>query len=272
VENRERFLEDLAAQQRFQSWGLPLEAVRSKLILLESPTLGQALGAIFEAYASREGKRRWGDKTPRYVNDLPLLARIFPEARFIHMIRDGRDVAMSIVDVGRLHRRSATAAIVWARRVTSGRNARALLGPHRYIECHYETLLGDLEGELRELCAFADLPFDSAMLEHDQRAIERVPVSQRHMHTHLALPPTAGLRDWRTQMQASELAEFEAIAGPVLAAAGYELASGRVATTTRLRAWSRIVALAARLTRRRMRALVGRHRAAPPSATAREAP
>lgn len=260
IEDRERFLHDLAADSRFRGWELPLDAVRRELALHQSPTFGQAIDAVFRAYASREGKRRWADKTPRYVDCLPLLARIVPEARFVHLIRDGRDVAISIVDLGRLHRRSATAAFFWARRVTNGRRAGVALGPKRYTEMRYEDLLDDLEGGLRRLCAFADLPFDPVMLEHDERAIQRVPARQRRMHARLALPPTKGLRDWRTQMPADELAEFEAIAGAVLVDVGYELASGPVGVGTRLRAWSRMLGLGTRVAGYRMRALARRVR------------
>ena len=53
--------------------------------------------AIFEEYAKGKGKSRWGDKTPTYVLDLDLLCRLFPNCRVIHLVRDGRDVAVSLL-------------------------------------------------------------------------------------------------------------------------------------------------------------------------------
>ena len=50
---------------------------------------------FFELYAEREGKPRWGDKTPNYVKRMKQIQRTIPEARFVHMIRDGRDAALS---------------------------------------------------------------------------------------------------------------------------------------------------------------------------------
>ena len=58
---------------------------------------GEAIAAIFEAYAAKEQKPRWGDKTPMYMRHLPLLDRLFPTAQYVHLIRDGRDAALSFL-------------------------------------------------------------------------------------------------------------------------------------------------------------------------------
>lgn len=253
VEQPERFLKDLAADRRFQSWDLPVEEVRKELSGLSAPPLGEAIAAAYRAYARHRGKRRWGDKTPRYVRKLPLLGRLFPAARFVHMVRDGRDVALSMVELERLHRRAPTPAVFWARQVRSGRAGAAALGPGRYLELRYEDLLDDPAGELRRLCDFLDLAFDPIMLEHDERALESVPPNQRWMHQRIALPPTKGLRDWRTQMDPQEVAGFEVVAGRELVALGYPLAGGRPGASVRARAWGDIALFWFRSLRRRMR-------------------
>ena len=62
-------------------------------------TTGEAIAAVYEAYAAERGKPRWGDKTPLYMQHLPLLEQLFPGARFVHLIRDGRDAALSFLSV-----------------------------------------------------------------------------------------------------------------------------------------------------------------------------
>ena len=57
--------------------------------------VGDAIGAVYESYAAAHGKPRWGDKTPMYMRHLTLLERLFPEARYVHLIRDGCDAALS---------------------------------------------------------------------------------------------------------------------------------------------------------------------------------
>jgi hypothetical protein len=241
IDDREAWLRDLSAQPAFRRWDLPIELVRRELDALPDPTFAQAIEAVFLAYAHSRGKERWGDKTPDYVEHLPLLAHLFPTARFVHLIRDGRDVALSTIDLQRLHRRAATAAYFWARAIRQGRTAARLLGPERYVEVRYEELLDDPEGEIRRLARFLDLAFHPAMLEHDREARERLPEGIRRIHGRLALPPTKGLRDWRRDMRPSEVEEFEAVAGRELLAAGYEPSGRHIGVLARARAWSRMI-------------------------------
>jgi len=64
-------------------------------------TMPAIISGLFEKNARGEGKSRWGDKTPYYVMHLPKLLEWFPDAQIVHLIRDGRDVALSLF--GRQH-------------------------------------------------------------------------------------------------------------------------------------------------------------------------
>lgn len=256
IERTERFLFDLASEERFRHWDLPLDAVRGQLVATPAQTFGEHLEAVYRAYAQQRGKTHWGDKTPEYAHIVPLLARLFSEARFVHVIRDGRDVALSMLDrkrtsryrsgKGPLHRRAPTPAFFWSRRIRTVRRAVAGLEAGRYCELRYEDLLDDPEGQLRRLCQFIGVEFESDMLVHDRTGLEEVPPSQRQSHTRLALPPTKGLRDWRRQMLPGEVAEFEAVARRQLARLGYPVVNRSPALSVRLRAWGQVVWFAIR--------------------------
>jgi hypothetical protein len=258
VEDVDRFLLDLAAFPTFRYWGLSVESVRRELQTEEPLTLTRAIEAAYRGYARSKGKARWGDKTPEYVDHIPLLAGLFPEARFVHMIRDPRDVALSSVALGKLHRHPATSAFLWSRKVRRGMEAAGLLGTNRYHELHYEALLDDAERELRHLTDFLALPFDARMLAHDPGAIEKVPARMRHLHSGLTLPPTKGLRDWRTQMPHRDVEEVEAIAGSLMNVVGYQTSTQGPHHAARVRAWSRLVGFGLRYARRRLRRVARR--------------
>ncbi len=253
VERPDVWLADLARHPSFQFWGLPIENVRDELRGRQSVRFSEAVEAAYLAYARRAEKPRWADKTPDYIDHLPLLSSLFPEARFVHMIRDGRDVALSTIDLKRFHRRAATCAHFWSRQVDGAMREGKRLGSDRYLELRYEDLLDDPEGELRRFCRFVDLPFDAAMLEHDERDLEKLPERFRSIHSRLALPPTKGLRDWRSQMPRPEVAEFEAVAGRELTRAGYQLAAGHPRARTRILARWRMGGFAVRYLRHRAR-------------------
>jgi hypothetical protein len=114
------------------------------------------------------------------------------------------------------------------------------VGPARYREIRYEELVERPEAVLRAICPFAGVPFDPSMLRYHERADQIVSSDERrNHHTRLGRPPTKGLRDWRTQMSASDLAGFEAIAGDLLEDLGYERAVPRIPLSVSLRTASR---------------------------------
>ena len=275
VSDREAFLRDLGANPRFRLWDLPRDLLREEMDRLEgAATFAEAVTAPFRAYARWKGKGRWGDKTPVYVEDIPLLAALFPHARFVHVLRDGRDVALSMMDLDRLHRGPASPALFWARRVRRGRADGSALGPRRYTELRYEDLVEDPERALRPLCEFLDLPFDPAVLEHREGGSDLVPEPLRWMHRRLDLPPTKGLRDWRTEMSPRDAARFQVVAGSALAEFGYP-PGPRPGPGDRIAAWSQVATFGRRVTGRRIRRALRRGRAGrgvPPPARAADRP
>ncbi len=247
----DELVDDLRRLPTLREWGVSPDAVRARL----SPgaTLGEAIGAVYELYAERHGKVRWGDKTPMYMQHLRLLERLFPTAHFVHLVRDGRDAALSflampagvITRTWATPRSAADFACQWKTEVQAARRLGERVGAERYLEVHYEALVADPERVLREICAFAGLRYEDEMLAY----AGNVDLSDKPHQQSLARPPTAGLRDWRTQMTGEDVEAFEAVAGDLLRELGYELASdgpgggaARLAARARL---SRYVGLSA---------------------------
>ena len=93
--DRDQALQTLLAAMSWPNLGLEPQAMASAFACQEPFSPGAAIRAVFALYAARLGKPRWGDKTPTYRRSIIEIARAVPEARFIHIIRDGRDVALS---------------------------------------------------------------------------------------------------------------------------------------------------------------------------------
>ena len=217
------FVDDLRRLRTLRDWELPVEEVRERL--RPRMPVGEAISAVYETYAARHGKNRWGDKTPMYMQHLPLLERLFPDALFVHLIRDGRDAAVSflampegIVTRTWAHPRSVSDfACQWRAEVTDARRLGERVEP-RYLEVRYEELVAAPERELRRICAFAGLTFEQAMLE----SAGRIDVAAKPHQRSLLQPPTPGLRDWRRELPATDVAAFARVAGGLLRDLGYE--------------------------------------------------
>jgi sulfotransferase family protein len=219
----DRFLHDILGHQRFQRWGLPEERVRRQLRDDPPHDLAAAFRGVYRAYALERGKSRYGDKTPAYVHHIPVLSRLFPEATLVHVVRDGRDVALSHVAHPTFSRTVPEVALVWRRGVERGRRAGRALGPRRYREIRYEDLLDDPEGITRSLCDFLAIDYVSAMLRYHEHADEIIrPTRHPQSHQRIHLPPTKGLRNWRTEMSRRDVAVFDVLVGDLLEELGYE--------------------------------------------------
>jgi hypothetical protein len=215
-------LAKLAAHPRFEAWDLPIEMVEHELHGIDEAPYAAAIEAAYRAYARVNGKTRWGDKTPRYVEQIPLLARLWPESRFVHLVRDGRNVALSYADVPFGPKTVVKAAQLWATRVRMGIEAGRALGGERYIEILYEDLVEDAEGEAKDLCEFLGLAFDSGMLDYTERARGAVLPRAKRYNPNVAESPISKVRSWEESMPPAHVEVFEAVAGDVLSELGYE--------------------------------------------------
>ena len=198
------------------------------------------LRAFYGLYAEKQGKSRYGDKTPGYVKQMGMVQRSLPEARFIHLIRDGRDVALS--REGRIAAEEMTVerhALIWKRRINRARGQVPRL--KHYTEVRYEDLVRDPEPTLRKICEFIELPYDAAMLDYHERSGERLqeiardlddedggalrPAEERlEAHSLVTEAPREDrVERWRELMPPEDVAEFEAIAADLLEDLGYEV-------------------------------------------------
>jgi hypothetical protein len=194
------------------------------------------------AYAERQGKPRWGDKTPAYMLAVQRIGRTLPESRFVHLIRDGRDVALS-QRARALNEQPAPAeqAERWVKRIRKSREqASALKGP-RYVEARYEDLVRDPEATLRRICEFIELDWDGGVLTYHEHAAERLSEMAGELraegthaqqeagyridnHAPTTRPPDPSKLDrWKREMREPELAAYESVAGNLLRELGYEV-------------------------------------------------
>jgi hypothetical protein len=219
----ESFVDDLRRINTLAEWHVPLDKVRRRL--RDGMPVGAAIATVYAVYAEEQGKSRWGDKTPMYMQNLRLLERLFPDALFVHLIRDGRDAAMSFLGMPRgivtetwMHPRTpGEFACQWRTEVAAASRLGRRSAP-RYLEIRYEDLVADVESALRRICAFVQLDYEPAMGDY----AGNVDVSEKPHQQSLKRPPTTGLRDWRSQMSPDDVAAFEDVAGDLLRELGYD--------------------------------------------------
>ncbi len=192
---------------------------------------------VFDHFRRTKGKAFVGDKsTGGYLRNIQRLRETCPDSKIVHLVRDGRDVCLSMLTWPKAARAAgrfpmfkddpvATTAAWWQWHVRAGLEQGRSLGPDVYREFRYEQIVQEPDRQCAELCEFLGIENDPTMVQfHAGKAKP----GQGKSANAAWLAPTPGLRNWRTQMDPNQIEMFEAIAGETLDAFGYERQFPRV--------------------------------------------
>lgn len=200
-------------------------------------TYARLFARIQEQHAERRGKPRWGDQTGLVEGYADEIFAAYPDVRMIHMVRDPRDrydASLSLWPEGRLRAGGATGRWLYSVRLAE-RNAGRY--GDRYRIQHYESLVRDPVGTVRELCAFVGEAFEPTMMEMGEmpayRAKLEAATADRGPGTPLISDAFVGA--FRGRLATSELAFMQSRAGGVMQRHGYALAPIRMSAGRRLR-------------------------------------
>ena len=224
---------ELTEHKRFAQFEIPREEFAGLLGSGEPVPYPTFLNRVFGLYGQIKNKPLVGNKTSGYVRRISTLHALWPEAKFVHIIRDGRDVCLSILNWNKADRTAgryasweedpvATTALWWERKVRTAREAGARLGSSLYYEVRYESLISRPEQECQKLCEFFDVLYDDAMIRFAEGKTRTDLPNARKTPKKAWLPITSGLRNWRTEMPVKDVERFEAAAGNLLEELGYE--------------------------------------------------
>jgi len=207
---------------RVQLWGLSGKPPSMPAGLGGMDAFRFAVSAPFVAYAEREGKRRWGDKTPAYIGHVDRLTAIWPDARFVVLVRDGRDVALSVMNVPFGPNNAWAAARSWANAIRRGRDAaRRFRG--RVLEIRYEDLVTEPAETVGAVCDFLGLGYSDEMLAIERTDRSKVVADQSAWFTSVWNGiTTEAIGKWRTELTPRQIEAFETVAGDELRVLGYE--------------------------------------------------
>jgi len=227
IDNVRRVLQAMEAQSAeflhtdLHGMQFDVDALASEFLAEGRATMRDIISGVFEKNARGEGKPRWGDKTPYYVLHLPKLVEWWPHAQIIHIIRDGRDVALSMFARARDFHVYNTyhASRLWEQYVEAGHEFGKSVPPGQYLELRYEDMLSEQKSTLRTICTFLDLDYSDDLLDYKA-------AGQAGKTPLLQLPIQKGNQlKWRSEMSMEQIRVFESGASATLRRFGYALAT-----------------------------------------------
>jgi len=214
----------VTTERNFPTWHLDPRRVRRMLIRRAPAPLSVLVDALFRMETASTGKPRWGDKTPPYYAVWRQLSELFSDSKLLHIIRDGRDVSLSLKDVGWYGPTTEQRASYWRERVRMAHEAANTLGPKRNLIIRYEDLVLDTRATLERVCDFLGESFEPAMLDFFVDARRHVCDIDGDIHGKLQRPPQPGdVARWRREMTPDTLRQFESLAGDSLRVMSYPL-------------------------------------------------
>src|SRR3954452_20115659 len=207
-------------ESRFRVLGLDGERVKAEIID-GPPTLGSAFGIVFRDYAQSFDKPRWGDKRPAYYAFMDELDHLFPDAQFIHLIRDPRACVESLKRQEWYPDEAAPCAAAWVHAVRSASKSGRKRGPKRYLEVRYEDLVSEPEKVSRQICDFLDEPFDEQMCKPELIADKVNPAHYQQRGQIQQGVNTASVEAWATRLPPEEIALVDRVARRWMQRFGY---------------------------------------------------
>jgi hypothetical protein len=236
-ENRQRLLNVWFRSMLFERSGLTREEIEPR-VLNECRNTGDFLRILMEAIARKQGVGRWAESTPLHMLYLPTVKELIPDALIVHIIRDGRDVAVSLNKIKWIRpffwdrqRSLIVAGIFWKWIVGKGRKYGREMGPD-YLEVHYEDLVNKPRETLAHLSGFIEQELDYDRIQGE--ALGSVQSPNSSFRSDDAQKDLSPVGRWRKLVSPAELAQLESVLSDLLEQAGYQCESSAAQRTPTL--------------------------------------
>lgn len=206
IENFNNLLKDILSERPVQQWKLKLDIHEFYNEVKPDFTYSNIVNKIMLKRPNLSTRNSWGDKTPHYLNNVDIINTVFPRAKFIYIIRDGRDVALSLLKKSWGPANTIACAEYWSRLNRQSNTIEALEKDGQLLKIYYEELLSNPEIIIDNIYKFLN---------------EECSIEQRNQLSVTA--KSNNFNKWRDSMTQGQIRQFEAIAKPTLIRLGYSV-------------------------------------------------
>jgi len=209
----------LKNNSQFALWNFDSNAFFEDLENKDRVSVKYLIEQMFRSYCDKEGKRVWGDKS-LFFGSIDILHELFPNARFIHVIRDGRDVFDSWRKMDKTKNNPAVMALDWLLKEKSINKSFAQVPEANKLTVRYEDLLEQPESTVKSLSQFLGIEYEPDMLEF-YNSSQRY-IGEHHSKLIFNKIDSQNALKWKTNLDQKETAIFTGIARPLLREYNYE--------------------------------------------------
>ncbi len=203
----------LTNNEQFRLWNYDTSSFFDQISNKSEIYVGELIKLLYESFCIREGKEIWGDKS-LFFSAIPFLYKVFPSAKFIHIVRDGRDVFDSWRKMDASKNNVAVIALDWRYKLYKIESAFAQLPAENKLCLRYEDLMADPERQVRAVCAFIGIKYEIEMLEFYKTSKQYI--GDHHSELIFQSINNKNVNKWKKNLTKSETTYFEFLTRNVL--------------------------------------------------------
>lgn len=220
VKNQRSLLGDILLTDPMQGWD-PQPDINETLSNVKRNSFDGLVEALIGAWATKRNKKRWGEKTPWHVYFWREILNGFPDAKFIHIVRDGRDASLSWKAARFGPKHIYPLAKKWRNYLDVISEFEKEVDSSSIYELRYEDLLDNPESIVREMCVFIGEEYSEEMLNFYKNPA--LYPTDKGNEENLAKPlMNSNKEKWKSQLNEKEREVFEAVAGEYLEKYNYQ--------------------------------------------------
>lgn len=203
--NYQNLLQDILNERAVKQWKLNIDYEKFFEELGPKFTYSQLVNKICLKASQQKGFNSWGDKTPDYLADIDILCELFPDAKFIYIIRDGRDVTLSLLEKDWGPNNIYSCAKYWVSLNRDSPSLNNLRSTHNLYQLKYEDLLDNVEFHIKEIYSFLNQKYDDSELQELASKVK-----------------PGNYNKWKKRMTPMQINTFDRIASKTLKRFNYE--------------------------------------------------
>ena len=214
----------LSLNSQYQQWNYDSAPVLSMLTKQSEITIHDLINHLYSSYALHEGKELWADKS-LFFRNIDLLAELFPESKFIHLTRDGRDIFHSWRKMDKSKDNAASTALDWNYKIYRIEKSFSKLSDDRKLTVRYEDLLDNSVNTVKHICSFIGVKFEEQMMEYHKTS--HYYVGKHHSDLIFKSIDSNNMYKWKENLSPIEIRTFELLSGHNLKKYGYNISGKR---------------------------------------------
>jgi len=217
----DRLIKYISQNPQFELWNKDFTEFFREVRNKGRTTLKEFISGLYSFYAKKEGKIFWGDKTPSFFRKIDVLKKLFPEAKFIHIVRDGRDIFNSWRKMDPTKNNAPVIALDWIYKIKKIEKSFQKMNPKDNLTIRYEDLLDDPKKTVSSIGKFLEIDFEETMLEFYKQSGKYI---GKH-HSPLIYKSITNVNKfkWKKTLTKNEIGSFALVAKKYLKKYGYEL-------------------------------------------------